>query len=374
MNIDVDSHFTPREALEDLPREMKDLPLLIPDSTGKERLWLSQIDNYHMFREPIYNVKMRIDAMKEAGFDKQCLLVANGTIPETFMSLQSTVYLARRWNDAVAKICEKYDCFIPVAQIPHTDVDAAIEETRRAVKDLGFRAVEFHGSWGGKNIENLEWWPFFETLDRLGVPLWSHGVGAVAHKVLNPYMPAFKELARLPPPVAVFHGFLWQAQLMLTGLILCGVLDKYPNLKVAFTEVDASWVPHFMSLLDELVDLNSMYRQAGYLENWNFGTPFMDITLKKKPSQRVRENFLFAITNASKIEIETMLPVLVNKMDLAGNLMIESDYDHPEGTLSIVRRIQGLQEIDDEAKEQICGRNAANVLKVEWAPSAYVMS
>lgn len=371
MNIDTDSHFTPREVLENLPPEVKDLSL-ITDHTGKERIWLSGIQNYHFFREPIYNVKMRMDAMKEAGFDKQCLLVANGTIPETFLSLETTLMLVRRWNDAVARICEKHDCFVHVAQIPHSDVGTAIEEARRAVRDLGAQAVQFHGSWSGKNIENPEWWPFFDALERLGVPLWYHGVGAVAHSVLNPNIPAGKELCRLPPPTAVFHGFLWQAQLILTGLIMCGVIDRYPGLKVALTEVDASWVPHFMGLLDELTNLNSMYNQSGILDNWNFGTPFRDVKLRKKPSQRIQENFLFSITNVTKFEVDMMLPVLVNRMGLGGNLMIESDYDHPEGTLDIIRHIRGLPELSEEAKDMICGKNAANALKIEWAPSAYL--
>ena len=130
-----------------------------------------------------------------------------------------------------------------------------------------------------------------------------------------------------------------------------GVIDKYPGLKVALTEVDASWVPHFMSLLDSLVDLNQMYNTSGILENWNFGTPVRDIVLRKKPSQRIRENFSFAITNATNIELDIMLPVLVNKMGMAKNLMIESDYDHPEGTLDVVRRVRTLKEIDEESKD-----------------------
>ena len=88
------------------------------DHTGKEKLWLSQINNYHLFREEIYSVKMRTEAMKEAGFDKEVLLVANGTIPETFLSTQSVLFMMRRWNDAVAKIEQRNDCFIGAAQIP----------------------------------------------------------------------------------------------------------------------------------------------------------------------------------------------------------------------------------------------------------------
>jgi predicted TIM-barrel fold metal-dependent hydrolase len=372
MNIDADTHFTPREVVENLPREMKDLPQLIVDHTGKEKLWLNQINNYHWFREEIYSVKMRIDAMKEAGFDKEVLLVANGTIPETFLSTQSALFLMRRWNDAVAKVEQKHDCFIGAAQIPHSDPDAAIGEAERAVKDLGFRAIQIQGNWMGKNIESYDWWPFFEKVERLGVPIWYHATGAVAHKKFNPYLPGYEQITKLPPPTAVFHGFLWEAQLILTGLILNGVIDKYPGLKVVLTEVDASWVPHFMSLLDSLVDLNQMYKTAGILENWDFGTPVRDIVLRKKPSQRVRENFYFAINNATKIELDVMLPVLVNRMMMANNLMIESDYDHPEGTLDIVRRVRTLKEIDEESKDMICGKNAANLLKIEWAPSAYV--
>jgi predicted TIM-barrel fold metal-dependent hydrolase len=41
--------------------------------------------------------------------------------------------------------------------------------------------------------------------------------------------------------------------------------------------------------------------------------------------------------------------------------------------LDIVRRVRNLHTISEEARERICGRNAAELLKIEWAPSAYTV-
>ena len=96
-----------------------------------------------------------------------------------------------------------------------------------------------------------------------------------------------------------------------------------------------------------------------------------DLRLRKKPSQYVRDNFSFTLASTNGYSIEKTLPFLVNEIGLEDNLLVESDYDHSEGSFDIVRRVMEARGISQEAKEKICGRNAAQLLKVKWAPSLY---
>src|SRR2546425_377451 len=89
-----------------------------------------------------------------------------GELGDNLLSLETSTYLQKSWNDVVAKVMRENDCFIGIAQVPTRDVDLAIEEARRATRDLGFRGIQIHGSWGSKNIESFEWWPFFEEIER----------------------------------------------------------------------------------------------------------------------------------------------------------------------------------------------------------------
>src|SRR6266705_1947234 len=170
MNIDSGTHFASKEVFLNPPRELRDPPRVVLDNKGLERIVYPGIDSFNIIDESTSSLSIRIDAMKEAGFDKQCLLVANGTIPEPLLSLETSTYLQKSWNDVVAKVMRENDCFIGIAQVPTRDVDLAIEEARRATRDLGFRGIQIHGSWGSKNIESFEWWPFLEEIERLDVP------------------------------------------------------------------------------------------------------------------------------------------------------------------------------------------------------------
>ena len=371
MNIDVDSHFTPAEIFDKIPPEMKDAPRLVDDNHGTKKLWFPSVNTFSVLTEPTYSTRLRKDAMKEAGFDKQCLLISNGSIPEPFISVQTSAFLTNVWNEKVSDICKNDDSFIGVAQIPTIDVDAAIFQAKRAVKELGFRAIQVHGSWGGENMDSIPWLTFYREIVELGVPLWYHGTGIYANKTFNPYMPGYKQLISLPPLVGVFLGFLWQPQLMIASLIFGHVLDKFPSLRIVVTESNAGWLPSFMSWLDCIYDDQFMYRAGEFLDFFTIASNGENLKLRKKPSQYIRENFFFAINDLTEFELDIMLPVLVNQMKMESNLMIQSDYDHPEGSLDVVRRLRHFSGIGEEAKEKICGKNAADLLGIKWAPSVY---
>ena len=374
MNIDVDSHFWPMYTFKDTPVDLKDAPRLTGESVG-DRIRI----NYPTIGEKLISkwvteseLRARKEAMREGQYDKQCLLVQNGTIVYPLLGSETCAYLCRAWNDAVAKIVNEDDSFIGIAQVSHMDPKTAADEAERAVRDLGFRAVEIHGRWEtGKNVESPDWFPFFERISKLGVPLWFHSAGKTTTKGYNSYVPANDILKGFPPYVNSLFGFLIHTQLVIAGLIFGGVFDKFPDLKVAMTECDAGWVPSVMDWLDMIYEAGLMRKQQGILYEWVTNPLQQDLRLRKKPSQYVRDNFSFTLASTNGYSIEKTLPFLVNEIGLEDNLLVESDYDQSEGSFDIVRRVMEARGISQEAKEKICGRNAAQLLKVKWAPSLY---
>jgi predicted TIM-barrel fold metal-dependent hydrolase len=201
MNVDVDSHFFPLELFSDLPKEARDFPQLEMGWQGNKEIVFPGGPKILVPRETTEEkLKLRIDAMKEAGFDKQCLEVNNGAIPHPFLTDHVCKHLCQAWNNAVARVIEKNECFVGIAQVPHTNVESALEEARRAVIDLGFPAIEIHGRWeGNKNVESEDWLPFFSTVEKLGVPLWFHTFGQMGPQRVNPWLPANELLRNFPP-------------------------------------------------------------------------------------------------------------------------------------------------------------------------------
>jgi predicted TIM-barrel fold metal-dependent hydrolase len=51
------------------------------------------------------------------------------------------------------------------------DIQESIRELRRAVKDLGMKAVKFNGGWGDGDLDNEVLWPLYEEIAALDIPI-----------------------------------------------------------------------------------------------------------------------------------------------------------------------------------------------------------
>lgn len=365
MNIDVDSHYTPPGTYDNTPSQYSDAPRLV---SGKLVLNNGLELGYSNSN---YDIKRFINAMKEAGFDKQCL---NVSLPNGWMARwlrpETELYLAKARNDQLAKVVAEHDCFIGVAQVPQRDPVQAAAEAERAVKDLGLLAINIEGQWAGKNIASTEWWDFFATVEKLGVPLFNHPDAVSTKNMYSPFLAGHDQLEKMPKPAGGLLSLLVQNQIAMMSLIFLGVLDKFPKLKFAWLETEVGWIPSFIDFMEEAYHIHKIARHSeGFIPLKE--SQIETISLKKKPSQYFKDNFYYSIGLATDVQLNHLVPLLIDKVGLGNNLMTQSDFDHVEGDLDIVRHIVQAKGISDEAKERIRGRNAAELLKIKWAPSAY---
>ena len=129
-----------------------------------------------------------------------------------------------------------------VALLPFQDVDAAIGELRRAVKELGMLGgmLPSNGEAIQGHLGNKIYWPLYEEAEKLGGSLAVH-VGCLHHMGLDSF-------ATYYPAHALGHPFSLMIQ---AGAMLAhGVFDRFPKLRVAFLEGGATWVPFMMDRLD----------------------------------------------------------------------------------------------------------------------------
>jgi predicted TIM-barrel fold metal-dependent hydrolase len=129
-----------------------------------------------------------------------------------------------------------------MALVPFQDIDAAVGELRRAVKELGMLGAMLPsngeailGHWGNKI-----YWPLYEEAQKLGCPLAVH-VGCLNHMGLDSF-------ATYYPAHALGHPFSLMIQA--SAMLAHGVFQQFPNLRVAFLEGGATWVPFMMDRLD----------------------------------------------------------------------------------------------------------------------------
>jgi 2,3-dihydroxybenzoate decarboxylase len=169
--------------------------------------------------------ELRIREMDEAGIDLQVL-------SETAPAAQSlepamAVQMARRSNDHLFAAIKRHpDRFAGFAALPTPDPAAAAEEMERAISELGFKGAMIMGLTSGRHfLDEKQFWPIFERASALDVPLYFHP--GTPHKAVDDaYYRDYPVLARAA------LGFTVEAMTQAARIILSGVLDRYPNLKI----------------------------------------------------------------------------------------------------------------------------------------------
>jgi predicted TIM-barrel fold metal-dependent hydrolase len=390
MNIDCDSHFTPIEVFDDpevrkyftfhmngyRPRNLRGYKLDVDNDESKKFPYYTDHHGHRGgFDATNFDIPLRIEAMKEAGYDKQCVITQT---PRLCLPPRAEAAYARTRNDAMVKICEKYEELISIGDIPHKDPGMAIEEMERCVKDLGFPGVNMEGSWfaaydGVQSMEATDWWEFYRAADRLRTTIFCHGRGGgKTFLYADPGLPAYERRKFFPGRGGQgVYGFVLQGEIGMAGMIFSGLLDKYTNLKFIFLEADAGWLPGLMSALDGMYDAYRIYVENGAYSPYVTSQVAAPVGLRKKPSEYVRDHFLFSLTYNGPLQMKTMLPVMVNKAGLQHNIVVESDWPHVEGTLDLPRLVSECPDLIEDAKLDILGRNAEKALKLKHAPSTY---
>lgn len=120
----------------------------------------------------------RLEEMDRAGIELAVLsLVTEGVQAEQDPAVAAAK--AARANDVLATIIDRYpDHFSGLAAVSLRDVDDAVKELERSVRDLGLVGVCVNGftsvGEGGEYYDDPKFLPFWQCLEGLGVPLYLH--------------------------------------------------------------------------------------------------------------------------------------------------------------------------------------------------------
>ena len=363
--IDVDTHFYPRvdyKALrEHLPRalvsEAKDMLVrdamraAEPDRVAAETT--GQTPQLNTTPNPHRDPDARAEAMDKTGFQMQVLIpdviFANlyGASPTGGdLSLPIRSALCKLYNDAAADAQRRYpDRFIGPANIPFDDLDASIEEARRAVRELGLKAVLVPGNWMGKNFDDLELFPFWGAVNELDVAVFVHHIpqpcGArrtIDHQPRYP-MIGMERMRRLH--LGTYIGFGLEYIMAAASLTLGGVMDEFPALRFCFFEAGASWMPYAMYGADRSFEIEPQCARTTTL-----------------PGELIRERCLTAVEPAE--HLEQMVAAIGSE-----NFFFGTDFPHPEfqryqNTAAAITDREGLSQGD---KDNILGKNIARFLR-----------
>jgi len=214
----------------------------------------------------------RIRDMDDAGVSMQILSMSYPSV-ELFEPDEVTS-LCKDINDEIYEIIKKYpDRFVSFATIGAQNPAGAAAELERAVTKLGMKGALITGHINGEYLDSKKFWVIHEVAAKLDVPIYIHPKFPPAD-MLKPYL-------GYPGLASAILGFAADASLHAMRLILSGVFDQYPNLKIILGHMGEA-LPFWLWRMDSRIDEECKHNEAAARYYSGF---------KKKPSQYFKENF-----------------------------------------------------------------------------------
>ena len=244
---------------------------------------------------------------------------------------------ARLYNRWLAGYCRQFPRrMFGVGLVPIEDVATSVRIMREA-RELGLVAIMVPAVLRTRNLDHADLEPFYAAAAELEIPLGIHGAPGI----------------HLPPLGAErFDNYLqvhvvsfpFDMMVATTALVLGGVFERHPRLRVALLESGVGWVPYFFDRMDEHVE------KRGRL------TP----ECRREPREYLARGQLYVSCEPE----ESALPFVTQALG-AHFVMYASDYPHWDSDFPNSTR--GLRERTDlapEVKARVMGANAAEFYRL----------
>ena len=190
----------------------------------------------------------------------------------------------------------------------------------------------------GRHVHDPDFDVLWAELQRLNVPACFHGTsGAVSRDYVS------TRFVGHPAERVLSHATVFPIELMLAAgsMILGGVLQRFPNLRVAFLEGNCSWLPWWLYRLDD------QWEKFGQAE---------DLKLDLKPS----EYFLRQCFGSVDVD-EYLAEDAVNRLG-DDCLVISTDYPHPDSAYPhAIDEFLALQGLSPSTKRKVLWDNCARL-------------
>jgi predicted TIM-barrel fold metal-dependent hydrolase len=305
----------------------------------------------HEVHAGAFTVRPRLEVMDALGIHAQ-IVYPNvvGFGGQRFSAVADPVLkrmCATIFNDAMAEIQEESgNRLFPMALLPWWDLDAAVAEVER-VHSLGLRGVNTNSdpqNDGHPDLADPHWDPLWEVCADLAMPVNFH-IGASATSM--------SWLGSMPWPSLDDERKLALGSLMVMisnfrtigNLLLSGVLERHPELRVVSVESGLGWIPFLLEGLD-----------------YEIGecAPHIADHLSLKPSEYFRRQ-VYACYWFESQHLRGALDALGSD-----NIMFETDFPHPTCLYPdpLARALEPLTDLDPQTRRKLLSSNAAGLYRI----------
>jgi len=276
-------------------------------------------------------IELRLKDMDRMGIDIQAVSPApNQTYYWTDPDLGAE--LARGVNNRLAEIVATWpDRFVALGTVPLQNVDLAVAELTRCVKERGLRGVEINPSVKGMDLTDprLRLDKFFAKAQELDVVVFMHPIGFTEGRRLSDHY--FNNVIGNP----------METTIAASHLIFDGVLERNPKLKIVLPHA-GGYLAHYWARMDHA----------------HRARPDCRTVIKRPPSSYLRKMYFDTIAFDP-----AMLRQMVDQYG-AGHVLLGTDYPYDMGVddpLGFIASVPGLKR---DERAMIEGGNAARLLKI----------
>ena len=188
---------------------------------------------------PLFDLGARFRQMDDVGEGYQQLISLPNPPIEDMTEGSVATQLARCGNDALAELCAKYPDRFPgfIAALNLHDVDAAVSEAHRAIRDLGARGVQIFTNIAGRPLDDPRYAPVFAALAEHDLPIWLHPARTSA-------MTDYASEPRSRYEMWWCFGWPYETSVAMARLVFSGLFDRHPALKI-ITHHCGGMIPYY---------------------------------------------------------------------------------------------------------------------------------
>lgn len=312
--IDMHCHFYPKEYVEEINKRKLLKVLRLP-------IWESAED--------------RIAEMDKFDIERQVLSPSTPFV--YFEDDEVNLYLAQVNNDSLADICRKHpDRFSGFINIPLGNVKHAIDELNRMIKSPGILGIGLGSHINGKPLTSLEFIPFFEEVNRLGIPIVIHPNHPLGIEEVREYTHFYRSV-----------GFLWDTTMAVGRMALSGIFERFQNIDWVLSHLGGA-LPFVYTSMDIC--------QKRDTSKWGISKDDM-------PSKPLSEYFAKLYVDAAR---RLTAPILACAINLYSeeHVMFGSDIPYAYDVVSInIPIVEGLN-LPSQSKKKFFYENAKRLLNL----------
>lgn len=275
----------------------------------------------------------RIAQMDVDGIDVAVLSITSPGV-QVFDAVTAT-RLAKDANDVLAEAVRTNPTRLAgLAAVAPQYPTGAAQELERAIQNLGMKGFLINSHTMGEYLDDRKFWPIFEAAQALDVPLYLHP-REPAPSMVEPFLDYGLYFAGF--------GFAVETSLHAMRLIMCGLFDHFPKLKIVLGHMGEG-LPFWLQRIDNR-----------YLLQVKIGAVKK---LARLPSEYFLDNFVITTSGVmSGAALRLSIEVLG-----ADRIMFAADYPYE----SVEEGVKFLDTVDitNEQREKIFSGNAARIFKL----------